>query len=79
MSDDLGRRPIFLLFSTASHDLQRSIYQPGRSALRWVTFLYDGPAEKVRPQFVSLRQLGRQPSILCARLWAIKPSIRSYF
>jgi hypothetical protein len=54
MSGDLGRRPIFLI-STASHDLQCSIYQPGRPLYHGSLSSTMVPAEKVRPQFLSLR------------------------
>jgi hypothetical protein len=54
MSGDLGRRPIFLI-STASHDLQCSIYQPGRPLCHGSLSSTMVPAEKVRPQFLSLR------------------------
>jgi hypothetical protein len=56
MSGDLGRRPIFLV-STASHDLQCSIYQPGRPLYARSLSSTMVPAEKVRPQFLSLQEI----------------------
>jgi hypothetical protein len=72
VTGDLGRRPIFHI-STSSHDLHCSIYRPGRSLYAGSLSSTMAPAEKVRPQLLSLRQLGRSRLLSARGCWKFSP------